>query len=70
MKAMDSRFRGNDREGTGMTKSGANDRKNKKWCGMTGREGANDPINKIDPAGTTPQNTGLPLRYTRMNPKQ
>jgi len=24
---------------------------------------ANDPINKIDPAGTTPQNTGLPPRY-------
>jgi len=24
---------------------------------------ANDPVNKIDPAGTTPQNTGLPPRY-------
>ena len=23
---------------------------------------ANDPVNKIDPAGTTPQNTGLPPR--------
>ena len=32
-------------------------------CGMTKRRSANDLVNKIDPAGTTPQNTGLPERY-------
>ena len=30
---------------------------------MTIKINANDPINKIDPVGTTPQNTGLPPRY-------
>ncbi len=30
---------------------------------MTIKISANDPINKIDPAGTTPQNTVLPPRY-------
>ena len=28
---------------------------------------ANDPINKVDPAGTTPQNTGMPARYNNSN---
>ncbi len=31
--------------------------------GMTKRRSANDPVNKIDPGGTTPQNTGPPERY-------